>query len=223
MLRIALPAGPKSGYSCLTSSAAGAPNISSQASVIMSNASSTSPLDFYTLVPAPTSLSISSVTVSSVELTAPAFNNDSSGSSGYYFYITDTASTTLESSDWQSGDNTWSSSVELTANTQYYAVLSYRNFAGVETVSTTQDFYTLANSPNTFSASADSNSQITVSWTGDGSEFYNGVTLIKNPKTSSNVTSTYLGNYVNGTNLDEKIDDGATYLKIIDTISMILE
>jgi hypothetical protein len=51
----------------------------------------------------------------------------------------------------------------------------------------------------------------------DGSEFYNGVTLIKNPKTSSNVTSTYLGNYVNGTNLDEKIDDGATYLKIIDT------
>jgi len=50
----------------------------------------------------------------------------------------------------------------------------------------------------------------------DGIAFYNGFKLINNPALSGNVTSTYLGNYVNGTSEDNKVDDGATYLRIID-------
>ncbi|HLD31812.1 MAG TPA: hypothetical protein VJB37_02870, partial [Patescibacteria group bacterium] len=102
---------------------------------------------FYTLAPAPVSPTVSSIGVTSAVLSVSPFNNHSGDSSGYYFVVFDGAAAEIENSGWQSGDNTWSTSVALTENTRYQAAVKERNGDGVETSTTTAWFYTLADTP----------------------------------------------------------------------------
>ncbi len=130
----------------------------------------------YTLAPTPTGLATDTIGLDSARFSVDQFNNDSDDSSAYYFYIFKVSDATVnDNSGWQSGDNTWSTGegvLTLDPNTQYTAQVKYRNGDGVETATTSINFYTLANAPSGASAVADSSSQITVSWSGDGTEYY---------------------------------------------------
>lgn len=145
-----------------------------------------------TLLGAPTSLSSSALTATSVILTASIFNQHDAGSSGYFFSLfTYDDYTAVADSGWQSGDETWEYS-SLSADTHYLAELKYRDQLGTQTATTSLDFYTLASDLSSVSAIVNSagtpTSEILLSWTGDATLFYAEASLTSN---FASVASTY--------------------------------
>jgi len=133
--------------------------------------SSTAETSFYTLVGNPTGLAHTEAGFTSGGFFVDSFNNDSGGSSGYYFDVINTMSEVVTSSGWQSGDNTWLAE-GLSVNTRYAVRANYRNGNGIPASTSSLVFYTDTNVPSGITATANSTSQITVSWSGSGSQYY---------------------------------------------------
>jgi hypothetical protein len=156
--------------------------------------SSPSEVSFYTLAGTPTGLSNSALATSTASFSVSTFVNDSLGSSGYYFDLTVTdGGAAVSSSAWQSGDNTWSIS-SLTPNTGYTIESKYRNGDGVETVTTSLGFSTLSNEISSITPTVDSDTQITLSWTGDSTEYRSqNYTISSTTGWSANTSSIWSG------------------------------
>ncbi|PLX27290.1 hypothetical protein C0581_03475 [Candidatus Parcubacteria bacterium] len=156
--------------------------------------SSPNEVSFYTLANTPTGLTNSALATSTASFNVSAFNNDSLGSSGYYFDLTLTANgSSVSSSSWQSGDNTWSVS-SLTPNTGYTIEAMYRNGDGVETVTTSLSFTTLSNEISSITPTVDSDTQITLAWTGDSTEYRSqNYTISSTTEWSANTSSVWSG------------------------------
>ena len=132
---------------------------------------SSAELSFYTLTPSPSGLATSDLATSSASFSVSSFTNDSVGSSGYYFDLTETVGgAAVSNSGWQSGDNTWSAS-SLDPNTGYTIAVVYRNGDGTQSSTSTLEFTTLSNEISSISTSVDSDTQITLSWTGDSTNY----------------------------------------------------
>ncbi len=131
--------------------------------------SSTAETNFYTLVGNPTGLATTSVGMTSAAFTVDAFNNDTSGSSGYYYNLIDEVGV-VTTTGWTT-TRTWSVT-GLTVNSGYGVQVNYRNGNGVPVATSSLSFYTLTSVPANVSATANSQSQITVSWTGNGTQYY---------------------------------------------------
>lgn len=134
-----------------------------------SNASSTSEIDFYTLTGNPTGLATTTVGMTSAAFTVDAFTNPTAGSSGYFYDLIDAADV-VTTTRWTSA-RTWTVP-NLTVNSSYGVRVNYRNGDGISATTSTLSFYTLTSVPANVTAVADSKTQITVSWTGDGTTYY---------------------------------------------------
>ena len=126
---------------------------------------------FVTLTPIPTGFGVNSYGNTSVELQVDSFLNHSVGLSGYYFDLFDLSNVLLASSSLQSGVRTWTTSVELTPNTQYNATVYYSNINGVTSTPVTLSFTTLSSEISAVSTTVNSDTAITVNWAGDGYEY----------------------------------------------------
>ncbi|MBU2542757.1 carboxypeptidase regulatory-like domain-containing protein [Patescibacteria group bacterium] len=132
----------------------------------------TSTANFYTLAIAPTNLATTTIGANGASFSVDTFPNDDGGSAGYYFDVINTATLVeLDNSGWQSGVETWTVT-GATPNTQYTVRVKYRNGDGTETAVTILDFYTWASTPSLVTASANNTTQITVSWSGNATQYY---------------------------------------------------
>ena len=107
--------------------------------------------------------------MTSAAVAVDAFTNDTAGSSGYYYELLDGAST-VTTSGWMTTRTL--TVTGLTVNSLYGVNVNYRNGNGVLATTSSLSFYTLTSVPANVTAVADSKTQITVSWTGDGTEYY---------------------------------------------------
>ncbi len=136
-------------------------------------ASSSAEASFYTLSDTPTNLATTTIDTASVGLSVDTFPNHIAGSSGYFFGINRTSdNASISDSGWMSGMATLVTVNILSPNVQYTAGVRYRNGDSIETATTTLNFHTLASVPSAVAATVNSASQITVSWTGDGTTYY---------------------------------------------------
>lgn len=176
-----------------------------------SSAATTSPA--YTLAATPGTPTIGTPTVSTLPITIVDANNPSvSTTYAIYNYTTneflgysDGAATTTAAAFYQS-TSTWGTSFAatgLTANTAYQFVVIARNGDASSTATSTASTatYTLANTPSSVSATANNQSQITVSWSGDSTSYY----------VDNTTASTYYGWTTGGSYAFTSLNCGTTY------------
>lgn len=122
---------------------------------------------------APTSLTISSISTSSIG--SIAWSDNADDEDGYILDVAEGSDGSVFPSVNEQTDATanvisanW---VGLTANTQYILRVAMYNGVGTSTYATSSAFYTLANVPTSLSASAASATSISLSWSGDGTTY----------------------------------------------------
>lgn len=171
------------------------------------NKASSTALIFYTLATAPGTPTVTASTTSIVNLVIDEATNSSS--THYSICTTDDGSTCATEGyvqeagnlgDWQGwspysvlGESEGFNITGLTANTEYTFLTYARNGDSIETSSSaSSSVYTLATTPSSLTATVDSATAVTLSWTGDGTSYTISDTLTDiasgETSTSYNVT-----------------------------------